>query len=180
MSRGAILLPLARASIGEALGGPAVSRGDDPSWLFEPGACFVTLRKNDDLRGCIGSLHAHRPLFDDVVENAKAAAFRDPRFPPLAAEELAAVCLEISVLSPPEPLEVQDEEDALRELRPGVDGVLLSWGTRRAVFIPKMWEQIPDPRQFLSQLRRKMGLPGPWLAGTRVARFTAESWEEGG
>ena len=180
MSRGALLLPLARGSIGEAFGGPAVERRDGPAWIFELGACFVTLRMQDDLRGCIGTLQAHRSLFDDVVDNAKAAAFRDPRFRPLSAEELAAVRLEISVLTAPEPLDVQDEEDAIQKLRPGVDGVLLTWGAYRAVFIPKMWEQIPDTRQFLPQPRRKMGLPGPWRAGTRVDRFTAESWDEGG
>lgn len=178
MSRGNVLLGLARASLEESFGGPKVRRPEGANWLELPGACFVTLKKDAELRGCIGSSQAHRPLFEDVVDNAKAAAFSDPRFQPLSRNELKDIRLEISVLTPLEPLEVADEAQAIRALRPGVDGVQLTWGARRALFIPKMWEELPDPERFLYYLRRKAGLPDQWLPGTRLARFTAESFAE--
>jgi AmmeMemoRadiSam system protein A len=178
VSRGPTLLRLARAALEESMGGPEVKVPEEP-WLAEPGACFVTLKeRNGALRGCIGSLEPHRPLAQDVVENARAAAYRDPRFPPLARNELDTTRLEVSLLSPMEPLEAGSEAEALARLRPGVDGVLMQWGGRRAVFIPKVWEDLPEPADFLAALQRKAGLPRGWLPGTRLSRFTAESWEE--
>lgn len=177
MTRGPTLLALARAAVGESLDGPRVEIPKE-SWLREPGATFVTLKKNNQLRGCLGSLEAHRPLGEDVVENARSAAHRDPRFPPLERNELERIRFEVSLLSPLERLEVETEAEALEKLRPGVDGVMLQWGPRRGVFIPKMWEQLPDPVEFLAMLRRKAGLPGAWQSGTRVWRFTAEQWTE--
>jgi hypothetical protein len=179
VSRGNILLKLARAALEESLGGPAVQVPDEP-WLDEQGACFVSLhlKHDDSLRGCIGSIEAHRPLREDVVENAKAAAHRDPRFNPLRRNELAETRVEVTLLSPVEPLEVSSEAEALAALRPGVDGVILQWGGRRGVFIPQVWEQLPEPAEFLAALRRKAGLPGGWQPGTRLSRFTASHWEE--
>lgn len=176
---GSMLLSLARGSLVEALGGPPLTK-PQAEWLEKPGACFVTLRKKDgELRGCVGSIQARRPIGDDVVENAQAAAFQDPRFPPLERFELDETVIEVSVLSPLEPIEADSEEEAIAKLRPGVDGVLLRWGTRQATFIPKMWEQLPDPKLFLSYLRAKAGLPRwEWLPGTRLSRFTARCWEE--
>ncbi|WP_224248467.1 AmmeMemoRadiSam system protein A [Hyalangium gracile] len=176
--RGLTLLALARAAVEESLDGPRVQVPDEP-WLAAPGACFVTLRKDGDLRGCIGSLEAHRPLSEDLIQNARSAAHRDPRFSPLRRNELDAVRFEVSLLTPMEPLEVHSRQEALEKLRPGVDGVLLQWGPHRGVFIPKMWRQLPAPAEFLTFLQRKAGLPSrEWLSGTRLWRFTAEDWSE--
>lgn len=178
MSRGNTLLSLARAAVDECLEGPKVQMPSEP-WLAEPGACFVTLRKDGELRGCIGSLKAHRPLFEDLVENARSAALSDPRFTPLQRNELDAVRFEVSLLSPLEQLEVNTEEEAIAALRPGQDGVMLQRGYSRGVFIPKVWKELPDPREFLSMLRQKAGLsPFEWYPGTRLWRFTAEDWSE--
>jgi uncharacterized protein len=174
---GELLLDLARASIAEAFGG-AAPVCPDVKWLRDPGACFVTLRKGHQLRGCIGTVKARRSLFDDVVENAKHSAFDDPRFEPLSEREVSLVKIEVSVLTPPEPLEVASEEDALSKIRVGVDGLQLSWGGRSGLFIPAMWEQLPDARAFLHHLKRKAGLPGEWMPGTRLMRFTAQKFEE--
>lgn len=178
MMRGITLLALARASVEESLNGPRVQVPPEP-WLAEPGACFVTLRKDGELRGCIGSIEAHRSLSEDVLENARNAAHRDPRFSPLQRNELDAVRFEVSLLSALERVEAETQQEAIAKLRPCVDGVVLQWGPHRGVFIPKMWEQLPDPVEFLSFLRRKAGLPrSEWLSGTRLWRFTAENWAE--
>jgi AmmeMemoRadiSam system protein A len=178
MTRGPTLLALARAAVSESLEGPAVQIPSEP-WLNEPGACFVTLRKAGELRGCIGTLEPHRSLGKDVVENAKSAARRDPRFSPLRRNELDLVRFEVSLLSPMERLEAETEQEALAKLRPGIDGVLLQWGTYRGVFIPKMWGMLPTPGEFLATLKRKAGLPSKeWRPGTRLWRFTAEDWAE--
>jgi uncharacterized protein len=177
--RGQVLLSLARAALTESLGGAPVKVPDLP-WLKAPGACFVTLTREGALRGCVGSLAAIRPLGEDVIHNARGAAFDDPRFPALAAAELKGTRIEVTVLSSLEKLDVQTEEEAIAMLRPGVDGVHLSWGMRRAVFIPQMWEKLPDPKRFLAVLREKAGLPKDrWSSGTRLERFTATRWEEG-
>jgi AmmeMemoRadiSam system protein A len=144
----------------------------------------VTLHRAGRLRGCVGSLTAYRPLRDDVHANARAAAFSDPRFPPLARDELDAVELEVSLLSAPEPLPVASEEEALALLRPGVDGVILEYrdpedGDRRGTFLPQVWEQLPDPRDFLAHLKDKAGLPPNfWHPGIRLWRYTVTNWEE--
>jgi hypothetical protein len=178
MNRGPTLLSLARAAVSQSLAGPQVQIPPEP-WLIAPGACFVTLRKAGELRGCIGTVEAHRSLGQDVVENAKSAAHRDPRFPPLQRNELDLVRFEVSLLSPMERLEAETEEEALAKLRPGVDGVLLQWGVYRGVFIPKVWGMLPTAREFLATLRRKAGLPShEWRSGTRLWRFTAEDWAE--
>jgi AmmeMemoRadiSam system protein A len=177
---GEILLRIARGSIGQALGaGPAFDPGDR-AWLREPGATFVTLRSLGDLRGCVGSIEARRPLGEDVRQNALAAAFQDPRFPPLEAREWPGVTLEVSLLSPPEPLPCASEAEAIRLLRPGIDGVVLESGARRSTFLPQVWEQLPDPRDFLDHLRRKAGLPaGFWAPEVRLSRYGVQKWEEG-
>jgi AmmeMemoRadiSam system protein A len=177
--QGPVLLEIARGTLAEALGGPAVARPDGHAFLDEKRAVFVTLTKWGELRGCIGQLEARFTLFEAVREAARAAGFKDPRFPPLTKEELTQVHIEISVLSPLERLEVETQADALRLIRPGVDGVVLRWGGRSGVFIPEMWKQLPDPEEFLFYLKRKAGLPtDTWLEGTHVERFTAEVWHE--
>ena len=143
--RGRTLLKIARASLAEALGfGKALDEYGDP-WLREPGATFVTLRRRGELRGCVGSILAYRPLFEDVWRNARAAAFHDTRFPPVAPEELAEIRVELSLLSPPEPLPCAGETEALRLLRPGVDGVILSAGSIAAPSCPRSGSSSPIP-----------------------------------
>ena len=183
---GLILLPLARSAIAHRLGptgqvpAVAVKRA---AWLEEPGASFVTLTSGrapgGALRGCIGSLEARRPLREDVEANAVAAACRDPRFPPLGRAELDDVVVEVSVLSAPTALPVAGEAELLARLRPGVDGVILSDARHRATFLPQVWEQLPDPADFLARLRRKAGLPADyWGRDVVVETYTVTAWQE--
>jgi hypothetical protein len=177
--KGPTLIGLARGSIAESFGGPRPARPADHPWLEAQGAAFVTLTIEGELRGCVGSSQARRSLFEDVIDNAKAAAFSDPRFSPLSKDELRKTKLEVSVLSPLEKLEVETETQLLEKLRPGVDGLQLAWGPHRALFIPEMWNQVKDPKQFVWYLKRKAGMPAnEWLSGTRVHRFTAEAFYE--
>jgi AmmeMemoRadiSam system protein A len=175
---GAVLLPIARSAISSALGQPLAAREDAP-WLRELGATFVTLTQHGDLRGCIGTLEAHRPLVEDVKSNAIAAALRDPRFPPLQATELAYTRVEVSLLSPSEELRFESEQDALAQLRPEVDGVIFECGYYRSTFLPQVWEQLPDPQTFLAQLKRKAGLSASfWSKEVRLSRYTVSKWKE--
>ncbi len=149
--------------------------GDYSGALMEPGASFVTLEKHGELRGCIGSLQAHRPLVEDVVENAFSAAFRDPRFAPVSDYELEGLSLHISLLSKPEPFPVQDEADLLHQLKPGVDGLILQDGVHRATFLPSVWESLPQPAQFLHHLKLKAGLPAQYWSDTlKFQRYYTE------
>jgi AmmeMemoRadiSam system protein A len=148
--------------------------------IRQPRACFVTLEIGGALRGCIGSLQAQRPLVEDVADNAYAAAFSDPRFPPLRADEYPHLHLDISVLHPAEAMEVDGEEDLLRQLRPGVDGLILEEGARRATFLPSVWEQLPGAGEFLAHLKHKAGLPTDyWSDQIRFRRYTTESFGAG-
>ena len=180
VDRGRVLLALARGALQEALGLAAESAPRaDAAWLDEPAASFVTLKIDGDLRGCIGSLAPHRPLVEDVRGNAVAAAFHDPRFPRLGADELDRVRIEVSVLSPLEPMACSDEADLLRRLRPGVDGLVLEHEGHRGTFLPAVWRQLPRPDQFLAQLKRKAGLsPDFWAPDVRVSRYTVDCWAE--
>lgn len=178
--RGATLVALAREAIARELDAPAPDPPTDAPWLQERGAAFVTLTVEGSLRGCIGTVEAYRPLGDDVRANAVAAAFRDPRFPPLARHELPRVRIGVSVLSALEPVPCRDEGEALRRLRRGVDGVVLEVGHRRATFLPQVWEQLPTPAAFLGALKRKAGLPADfWEAGMRLYRYTVTKYAEG-
>jgi AmmeMemoRadiSam system protein A len=126
--------------------------------LNEPAASFVTLTKAGQLRGCIGSLQAHRSLWEDVVHNARAAAFHDPRFPPLELSELAEVNIEVSVLTAPELVRFDSETELFQTIRPGIDGVVIESQGRRATFLPQVWEQLPTQAAFFRQLLIKAGL----------------------
>ena len=178
--KGELLLSIARTSIAEALG--LESDGypaEQPAWLFEDGACFVTLTQNDQLRGCIGSLEPHRPLIDDVKSNAKSAAFKDPRFEPLSADELAITEVEVSLLSATEPLHFSSEEEALAQLRPGTDGVIFEFGRHRSTFLPQVWEQLPSTETFMAHLKNKAGLIADfWDDGVKLSRYTVSKWKE--
>lgn len=179
--RGAVLLALAREAIAEALGmGDAPAGREAPDWLAETGAAFVTLTAGGELRGCIGTVEAYRPLGEDVRANAVAAAFRDPRFPPLARYEFERVRVGVSVLGAPEPIPFADEADAVRRLVPRRDGVLLEYRGHRGIFLPQVWAQLPAPAAFLGALKRKAGLAEDfWSPEVRLFRYRVEKYEEG-
>jgi AmmeMemoRadiSam system protein A len=174
------LLQVARRSIAHGLqhGRPlAVDVADFHPDLATQRACFVTLNLRGDLRGCIGHLEAVQPLVVDVAENAFAAAFRDPRFPPLRADEWPEIQLHISVLSPAEPMQFSNEEDLLAQLQPGKDGLILVDGPFRGTFLPSVWETLPRPADFLSHLKAKAGLPADhWSQTLQVSRYRTESF----
>lgn len=175
---GATLLPIARASIASALG-RSTEAEEVAIWLKDPGACFVTLTRCGQLRGCIGSLEARRSLVADVKANAMAAALHDPRFAPLSLVELDETLIEVSVLSPTQPMAFASEADALAQLQPGVDGIVLTCGQRRSTFLPQVWEQLPNRVQFLAQLKRKAGLDADfWSDDVRLQRYTVHKWSE--
>lgn len=176
--QGKPLLQMARAAIAKQLG---LDSHDLPrsDWLEQPGATFVTLTLHGQLRGCIGSLEAHRPLIDDVRQNAVASALRDPRFPPLSKAEFAEVVVEVSLLSAPEPISFSSESDALGQLHPGRDGVILEYSAHRATFLPQVWAQLPDPQTFIAHLKNKAGLPDNfWSDEIRLSRYTVQKWSE--
>lgn len=160
------LLCLARQAIESGVRGEKLLPLDIPSLpprLQECGSSFVTLTIHGDLRGCIGSLEPYQSLVEDVREHAIAAALHDYRFPAVCPEELLQVQLEISCLTVPTALEYCSPEDLLSKLRPGVDGVILRDGARRATFLPQVWEKLPDPSEFLDHLCYKMGVaPNLW------------------
>jgi len=171
---GPALLVRARNAIAARLGQPTQAETDHPA-LALPGAIFVTLTQDGALRGCIGSLEAHRPLDRDVRANAVAAAFSDPRFPPLTLAEFPRTRVEVSLLSAPKPMVFSSEADALRQLRPDVDGIILTAGQRRSTFLPQVWEQLPEPRQFLAHLKQKAGLPADWWsAEVQLERYEVQ------
>jgi hypothetical protein len=176
---GPVLLDLARASLLDALKLEHPATEHSEPWLNDPGACFITLRRLDQLRGCVGSVRAYRPLREDVWSNARAAAFSDTRFPPVRREELPEIHLEVSLLSAPEPVVVTCEEDACRILRPGLDGVIFEWGGSRSTFLPQVWEQLADPLDFLGHLKHKAGLPPRfWASDVKLWRYAVTKWEE--
>ena len=175
---GDALLARARNAIASELGGVQVKEPEHPA-LHQRGATFITLTQQGRLRGCIGSIEAFRPLDQDVRENARAAAFRDPRFAPLSAGELAATRVEVSLLTPAEPIHFASEEDAVRQLRQGIDGVILESERHRGTFLPQMWERLSDPWQFMSELKRKAGLAeGLWSKDLKLYRYEVQKWSE--
>jgi AmmeMemoRadiSam system protein A len=176
--KGQTLLHLARAAIAGELG--FISH-DLPriNWLEESGATFVTLILDGQLRGCIGSLEAHRSLVDDVRNNAVASAFRDPRFPPLTKAEFTDVVIEVSLLSKPELIRHDSEKNALAQLTPGRDGVIIELGTQRATFLPQVWAQLPEPKSFIEHLKDKAGIPEDyWSDEVRLSRYSVQKWRE--
>jgi AmmeMemoRadiSam system protein A len=178
-----ILLKLARDTIANQTRGQRVPEVDPDTTseeLWHDAACFVTLTKYGQLRGCIGSLEAHQPLVLDVRDNAIGAAFRDPRFPPVSAEELDDLHVEISVLSHPEPLSYDDPDDLIAKLRPNVDGVVIERGWNRATFLPQVWEKLSDPHEFLQHLCLKAYLSADAYRhpGLEVYTYQVEKFEE--
>jgi AmmeMemoRadiSam system protein A len=178
--RGDIVLGLARRAIEGELGLECEPQHDfQPDWVDEPAATFVTLTLGGQLRGCIGSLSAKKPLREDVAGNARAAAFRDPRFPPLGLDELEGLGVEVSVLTPPEPIDCSSQDELLIALRPGVDGLVLECGPHRATFLPQVWENRLEPLLFVEALKRKAGLASDfWSDDIRFSRYTVEKYSE--
>jgi MEMO1 family protein len=177
-NHGATLLHLAAASIRHGLsqGAPvAVNLSDFAPDLRDPGACFVTLKREGNLRGCIGSPQAHRPLAQDVADNGFSAAFRDPRFANLTEPEIEGLQLSISVLSPSSPMAFTSQADLLAKLRPQVDGLIIEDQGRRALFLPSVWESLPTKEGFLGNLKAKAGMKADhWSPGFKAWRFIAE------
>lgn len=173
---------IARTSIGEGFdcaGPPRISPCDYSSTLQESMASFVTLRQGDDLRGCIGTAHAVRPLAEDVSRNAYFAAFSDPRFLPLSVSEFDAISIEVSVLTPPQPISFHDEDDLADRLVPGRDGLILEYKDAHGLFLPQVWETLADPHDFLDYLKDKAGLPTkPLDPAVRALRFEAIKFQE--
>lgn len=177
-AQGRTLIALARDAIREALGGPGVPHAGG-AWLDVPRASFVTLRRDAVLRGCVGSLSATRPLRKDVMANARAAALSDPRFPPLTREELPGTRVEVSVLDTPVPLVAADRRTLVAQLRPGTDGLIVMAESKRATFLPQVWECVPDAATFVDELLRKAGLPEDTPPERcRFARYGVRKWVE--
>ena len=175
----AVALRIARAELDRRIGGAPPEALPDAPWLGRPGACFVTLSRRGELRGCVGSVRAHRPLGEDLRANSRAAALDDPRFTPVRADELDELCIEISVLSPLAPLTAADEAELHRQLCPGRHGLALESRGRLAVFLPQVWESLPEPAAFTERLRRKAGVEaGEPAARMRWWTFTVQSFSE--
>jgi len=173
------LLSIARESIQQGIerGQPLTVEPEPGSVFATPGACFVTLKTDNQLRGCIGSLEAYRPLIVDVAENAYAAAFQDPRFAPLTRPELDQLNLSLSILSPAESMAFDSQEDLVGQLRPGVDGLILQAGAQRGTFLPSVWESLPQASTFLNHLKLKAGLAEDyWSDSVQVWRYTTDSF----
>jgi AmmeMemoRadiSam system protein B/AmmeMemoRadiSam system protein A len=177
--RGRPLLRVARDAIETELQAGAARAAHEAACLSSRIASFVTLQRHGELRGCVGGLEAEAELRLDLPRHARAAAFEDPRFSPLRIEELEGLRIEVSLLTPAEAIDANSEADVLAALRPGVDGVILTAGARRATFLPQVWQQVGSATEFLRQLKLKAGLhPDAWSAGFGVARYTAEKWVE--
>jgi AmmeMemoRadiSam system protein B/AmmeMemoRadiSam system protein A len=175
---GKTLLGLARRAIEARLFGTA-SGVEAAPWLEQAGATFVTLTKNEELRGCIGSLQPARPLGDDIAENALGAAFRDPRFPAMTAGEWPQCRVEVSLLSTPKPLRFADEADLLFQIEAGADGLILEADGKRGTFLPQVWEDLQDKGAFLAHLLRKAGLPADTrLTRCKISRYRVVKWRE--
>lgn len=177
------LLRIARQAVEAAAHGeslPTLDIAGCPARLRAPGASFVTLTRSGALRGCIGGLQATIPLALDVRDHALAAATEDYRFLPIQPDELAEIEIEVSILTEPRPLDYASPQELLARLRPGVDGVILSSGLRRATFLPQVWEKVPDAATFLSMLCEKAGLrEDAWReGGLEVAIYQVESFHE--
>lgn len=178
---GRILISLARNAIAARLGLQCNPHPDDPHWLRQPGASFVTLRYDNRLRGRFGSIHAQRPLADDVTANAIAAAWRDPRFKPLSPAEWPQTRVEISLLSEIEMIPAAHESLALERIRPGIDGLVFEYGRHHSLFLPEAWQDAADPAEFLAQLKYKAGLPPDfWDEDIKLGRYTVSHWQESG
>ncbi|MDQ6996929.1 MAG: AmmeMemoRadiSam system protein A [Mariprofundus sp.] len=187
---GSMLIALARQAIADHLGLHAnetktnATKTNAPKIFGTDGldrhaATFVTLTRNGALRGCIGTLEAHRSLLKDVQANAVAAAFHDPRFPPVSAEEWPTLRTEISVLTAMQPLDALNEAEACKRIRPGIDGVLLQYHANKGTFLPQVWDQLPEATQFITHLKLKAGLPTDfWHPDVRLFTYQVDKYRQ--
>jgi AmmeMemoRadiSam system protein A len=181
--QGRILLHIARAAIARALKITAWS--EEPvdlsaQWLQQTGATFITLLTQDQrLRGCVGSLQAYQPLIENVRSNAVSAALHDTRFLPVTADEVESISIEVSLLSALQPIRFASEAEALRQLRPGMDGIMLEYGIYRSTFLPQVWDSLSQPQEFLAQLKVKAGLYADfWDDNLKLSRYIVQKWCE--
>lgn len=181
---GSVYIQIAKNAIQEHFDEIGIDRGFYVSTypeLSQKKACFVTLTLNNRLRGCIGSIIAHQSLIDDLISNARSAAFHDPRFPPLSKEEFSLLSIEVSLLTDPEPVEYNDKIGLERIIRPYVDGVILRLGKYQATFLPQVWEELSDFESFFSHLGMKAGIGNnplsyhPEIYTYQVQKFEEES-----
>jgi AmmeMemoRadiSam system protein A len=173
-----LILAIARGAVAERFGATKMVIPSHP-WLAEPAATFVTINRGEQLRGCIGSIEPRQSLLEDLRHNAVMAAFRDPRFRPLRPDELELVRFSVSILGPRSPVSFRDEADARRQLRPRTDGLLLTFEGHRGVFLPQVWDSLPEPGAFLDNLKRKAGLPADfWSPRLKLERFEVLKFEE--
>jgi len=181
--QGRYLLKEARTTIQSALLGEKPLNGTDadlPSVFHQRRGTFVTLTIGGNLRGCIGHIIPQESLLEGIRENAINAAFKDPRFRPLDREEWQRVHIEISILTDPKPLSYSDGDDLLKQLRPGIDGVIIKKGYRQATFLPQVWDQLPRKEEFLTHLCLKAGLnDNEWKKGhLEVSTYQVQAFEE--
>ena len=154
-----------------------INSSDYSSNLQQEFASFVTLYKKGELRGCIGALQATQPLINDISEHAYAAAFQDPRFPVLVKNEYEHIDIKISVLGNPEKINFTNEEDLLQQICPNIDGLILEHGYNRGTFLPSVWEQLPDKKEFLNHLKIKAGFtPDWWDNAVKISRYETFSF----
>ena len=177
--QGARILRAAMQTVGYGIKNGKPPKLDLPSFpaeLQDNRATFVTINKNGQLRGCIGTIQAYQPLITDLVENAFKAAMKDPRFPPTQEDEAGALEISVSLLSPMSEMTFSDEADLLSQLRPRQDGLIISDQGKRSVFLPQVWDSIPDAKSFLTRLKQKAGLAADhWSGDFQAWRFTALS-----
>lgn len=181
MQQGNIVLKIARAAIAQAIHVrfEFIDTEVSQPWLLQPGASFVTLLQHDQLRGCIGSLQPYLPLLEDISKNAVSAALHDTRFLPLTKREFSSVEIEVSILSDLYRIDFINEADAIAQMRPGRDGIVFEYKSCRSTFLPQVWDSIPDPQQFLTNLKIKAQLPGDfWAKGIQLFRYTVSKWQE--
>jgi len=174
------LLPrIAREALVKEFGGTARDI-DIPAVLDEPGACFVTLRGSEGaLRGCVGSIETKGSIVQSVRDHTLGAAFRDPRFPALAPNELDGLRISVSLLSPLQSVPASSLDELLVHLRSGLDGLVLRSGDRMATFLPQVWSELPDPSAFVDELLRKAGLDAAnWPSNLSASVYQARSWSE--
>ena len=173
-----LILAIGRAAVAERFGAAPMHIPPHP-WLAEPAATFVTIHRGDQLHGCIGTVEPRRTLADDLRHNAVLSAFEDPRSRALRPDELELVRFSVSILGPHTPMSFRDEADARARLRPRIDGVILSWNGYRGLFLPKVWESLPEPAAFLANLKRKAGLSLDfWHRDVKLERFEVQEFDE--
>lgn len=176
--QGRALARYAREVIASALGGRTPAPPEFEG-AHEPAATFVTLRQGKRLHGCMGSLVPHEPLLDDVAHNAGAAAFVDPRAMPIELSDVSRLGVEVTLLGPLQAIEFHDEASAIEALRPGVDGVVLVWRGRRGTLLPQVWRDLPDPAEFLANVKLKAGLSMDfWAPDVKLFRYEAHKYED--